>query len=247
LSKEEFDQTIRELSYVVTSLKYDVGCKLDAGAEKIKVIDEHGNWISDDRLLTLMTKFVALANPEVKQVAVPISASGEIDLIAKEMGLKVVRTRDSHLALMEVSSDKETKFVGGTKGGFIFNEFLFASDGMYSVAKILECMALTKKRLGELDRETMRLHFVKRNVPCAWHAKGRVMRRLMKDSEALPRELIEGVKIYPKNMGALTSVLLNPDRARPLFHINAESSDPRIAQRLAEEYETKILSWIRSE
>lgn len=247
LSRDEFERSVNELSHVVTSLRYDIGCKLDAGAEKIKVIDEHGNWIDDDRILTLMTRFVALANPNVKKIAVPISASGEIDLISNDLGLSVLKTRDSHLALMQAASDKEVSFVGGTKGGFIFNEFLFASDGMYSVAKLLECMALTKKRLGDLDRETPRLHFVKKNVPCSWHAKGRVMRRLMKDSEALPRDLIEGVKIYPKSMGKLTSILLNPDRARNVFHINAESSDPDIAERLATEYEAKVLGWIRVE
>ncbi|MBI3004569.1 MAG: nucleotidyltransferase, partial [Ignavibacteriales bacterium] len=247
LAKEEFEQSINELSHVVTSLRYDIGCKLDAGAEKIKVIDERGNWIDDDRLLTLMTRFVSLANPNVKKIAVPISASGEIDLISQNLGLTVLKTRDSHLALMQAASDKDTRFVGGTKGGFIFNEFLFASDGMYSVAKLLECMALTKKRLGELDRETPKLHFVKKNIPCSWHAKGRVMRRLMKDSEAFPRDLIEGVKIYPRDKGTLTSVLLNPDRARPFFHINAESSDLQVAEQLAKEYEAKILGWIRVE
>ncbi|MEK6566281.1 MAG: sugar phosphate nucleotidyltransferase [Bacteroidota bacterium] len=247
LTKEEFEQALKELSFVVTSLKYDVGCKLDAGAEKIKVVDEEGKWIDDDRLLTLMTKFVALADPKVKAIAIPISASGEIDMVAKELGLSIEKTRDSHLALMQAATQKDTHFVGGTKGGFIFNEFLFASDGMYSVAKLLECMALTKKRLGQLDRETPRLHFVKRNVPCSWQLKGRVMRQLMKDSENSKRDLIEGVKIYPKNLGALTSILLNPDRARPLFHINAESTDLRIAEQLAGEYEAKLLNWIRSD
>jgi len=123
------------------------------------------------------------------------------------------------------------------------------ADGELVKERLIEDRHATHlgESLGELDRETPRLHFVKKNVPCSWHAKGRVMRRLMKDSEALPRDLIEGVKIYPKSMGKLTSILLNPDRARNVFHINAESSDPDIAERLATEYEAKVLGWIRVE
>lgn len=244
---EEFEESSRELAYVVTSLKYDVGCLLDAGAEKLQVIDENGRLISSDRLLTLMTKYVALANKHIKKIAVPISASGEIDVLAEQFGLSVIKTRDSHLALMEAASDKEIKYVGGTKGGFIFNNFLFASDGMYAVAKLLEYMALTKKRPGELDSETPRLHFVKKNVPCSWHVKGRVMRRLMKDSESIPRDVVEGVKLYPRKGDHHTSVFLNPDQARPLFHINAESGKLSVAQDLADEYESKLLKWIESD
>jgi mannose-1-phosphate guanylyltransferase/phosphomannomutase len=157
-----------------------------------------------------------------------------------------VKTRDSHLAMMEAASVKQIKFVGGTKGGFIFNDFLFASDGMYSVAKLLECLALTKKRLGELDKETSRLHLIKKDIPCSWNLKGQVMRHVMKDSERVPRELIDGVKLFPRDKDPLTSVLLNPDRTRPLFHINAESRDPSLAQRLAVEYETKLNRWINN-
>lgn len=246
-TREEIEQSIVELSHVVTSLKYDLGCMLDPGAEKILVVDEHGRHINNDRLLTLMTKLVVLAYPELKRIAVPISASGEIDLLAKEYGLSILKTRDNHLALMEAAADKQNRFVGGTKGGFIYNDFLFASDGMYSVAKLLECLAQTKKHLGELDRETPHLHLVKKAVPCSWSVKGRVMRHLMKDSERIQRELIDGVKIFPRQQDHRTSVLLNPDRTRPLFHINAESEDLGFAESLAGEYAEKLQQWINNE
>jgi len=243
-TKEEFEESLRQLSYVVTSLKYDIGCMFDAGAEKIFIIDEHGNLIDNDRLLTLMLKFLVLSQKDITKVAVPISASGEIDLIAEEFHLEVVKTRDSHLALMNAATDKQIKFVGGTKGGFIFNEFLFASDGMYSISKLLECIAKTKKRIGQLDKETPRLHFVKRNISCPWHTKGRILRKLTEQSEQIPRDLIEGIKLYPPNLGEHTSILLNPDSARPMFHINAESSDAAVAERLVNEYEALIQQWI---
>ena len=243
-TNEEFDQSLKQLAYVVTSLKYDVGCMLDAGAEKIYVVDEHGCLIDSDRLLTLMFKYAMLAMKDLRRIAVPISASGEIDLLAKESGIEVKRTRDSHLALMDAASDKDTPFVGGTKGGFVFNEFLFASDGMYSVAKLLEFIAITGKTVGTMDKETPRLHLIRKDVTCPWQQKGTVMRQLMKDSEGMQRELIEGVKLVPAGYGDHASVLLKPDRARPVFHIYAESSDPGAAQRLSSEYEYKLNQWI---
>jgi mannose-1-phosphate guanylyltransferase/phosphomannomutase len=244
---EELQRSLRELGHVVTSLQYDLGVMLDPGAEKIFVVDDHGCEINTDRLLTLMTKLVLLADETIETIAVPISASGEIDLIAKEHGVKIVKTRESHLALMDAATKKEIGFVGGTKGGFIFNKFLFASDGMYSLTKMLESIALAGKRIGELDKSTVRLHFVKKNVPCSWHVKGRVMRRLMKDTEQFRRDLLEGVKIYPNKGSFVTSVFLNPDKARPVFHINAESDDPVLAEALAADFAQKIQSWTANE
>jgi len=245
-SKDLIEQSMRELSHVVTSLQYDVGCMLDPGAEKMSVVDERGTPIDSDRLLTLMTKLMILAHPEIKKMAVPISASAEVDMLAEEFGLTVLKTRDSHLALMEAASNKQLKFIGGTKGGFVFNEFLHASDGMFSVSKLLECLAITKKRLGELDKETPRLHLIKRGIPCSWNLKGQVMRHLMKDTERLSRELIDGVKVFPRSGDHLTSVLLNPDRTRPLFHVNAESSDAAIALQLVNEYDAKLHVWMNA-
>ena len=70
--------------------------------------------------------------------------------------MEVVYTRNNHSAMMDATNDKEVAFVGGTRGGFIFPEFLFSIDGMYAVAKIMEMVAHTGKTLGQLNKELPR-------------------------------------------------------------------------------------------
>lgn len=241
----EFEAAVSQLTHIVTSLGYDIGFLIDAGGEKIFVVDENGNFIHNDRLLTLVTYLYLSVNTNVKKIAVPITASGEVDLIADSMGVEVIKTRNSHLSLMEAATSKDVQFVGGTKGGFIFTNFLFASDGMYCVAKILELMALAGKRFGELDKQIPRLHRVERSVHCPWDRKGKVMRYMMRETEGRHRILVDGVKILYENqdMSESTSVLVWPDRARPLFHVYSESSAQETAVLLASQYEEQILSW----
>jgi len=241
--KAEFDAAVEQLSHIVTSLNYDIGFLIDAGAEKIFVVDENGNFIENDRLLTLITSLYLSVNPGTKKIAVPISASGEIDLIVKGKGIELVKTRDSHLSLMEASTSKDVQFIGGTKGGFIFPDFLFASDGMYSVAKILEMMALAGKRFGALEKEVPSLHLLKRSVYCPWDRKGKVMRHMMHDTEGMHRILVDGIKIIIENDAESTSVLMRPDKAEPLFHVSAESTVKDTALSLLNKYEEKILTW----
>lgn len=242
-NEEEYNEAVDQLSHIVTSLGYDVGFLLDAGAEKCFVVDENGNFINNDRLLTLVTYLFLNAYPDMKKIAVPITASAEIDLIAQHMGVEVVKTRDSHLSLMEAATREDIKFVGGTKGGFIFTDFLFASDGMYSVAKILEMMALTNTRFGKLDQQVPKLHMNRKVIHVPWDKKGKVMRYLMKETDHHPqRILLDGVKLILDHT-ASTSVLLWPDRSKPSFHIFAESKERELADLLIAQYEEKIVAW----
>ena len=238
--KDEFDYSIKQLSHIVTSLKYDIGCLIDAGGEKLFLVNERGEPLESDRLLTIVTDMFLQTQPETEAVAVPITSSGEIDMLAEKRGVRVLKTRNSHLAMMEATADKKIRFVGGNKGGFIFTDFFFATDAMYSVAKILEMMARTGKGLAEIDDAIPHLANAKRNVNCSWEHKGKVMRRIMHDSDGNRRDLVDGVKIY---LEGGSSALLIPDKERPLFHINTEARTREIADRLASEYEKKVMSW----
>jgi mannose-1-phosphate guanylyltransferase/phosphomannomutase len=242
-NKAEFDDAVDQLTHIVISLGYDVGFMLDAGAEKCFVVDENGKFIHNDRLLTLITYLFLTVYPEVKKIAVPITASAEIDLIADHMGVELIKTRDSHLALMDTASKDDVRFVGGTKGGFIFPDFLFASDGMYSVAKILEMMALANVRFGQLDKQVPRLHMNKKVIHCPWDRKGKVMRHLMKATDDHQhRVLVDGVKLLLDRENS-SSILMWPDKSKPTFHLHAESADAELTDMIAAQYEERIIEW----
>jgi mannose-1-phosphate guanylyltransferase/phosphomannomutase len=239
----EFDYSLKQLSHIVTSLKYDIGCLIDAGGEKLFLVNERGEAIESERLLTIVADLFIRTHAPVQAVAVPITSSGEIDLLGAAHGVPVVKTRNSHAAMMEAARKKTADFVGGTKGGFIFSNFFFASDAMYSVAKILEMMARSERRLGEIDDELPRLHVAKRNINCSWEHKGKVMRRVMHDTDGRRRDLVDGVKVYYEGADSAVSALLIPDKERPLFHINVEAHDRESAEHLANQFETKVIRW----
>ena len=123
---------------------------------------------------------------------------------------------------------------------FIFTDFFFATDAMCSVAKILEMMAKAGAGLGEIDDSIPRLSGARRNVNCSWEHKGKVMRRIMNDSDGRRRDLVDGVKIY---LDDGSSALLIPDKERPLFHINTEAPTQDAAEGLASAYEKKVMAW----
>jgi mannose-1-phosphate guanylyltransferase / phosphomannomutase len=241
--KYEFEYSMKQLAHIVTSLKYDIGCLIDGGGERLFLVNENGSTVDSDRLLTIVTDMFLQTHKSIEGIAVPITSSGEIDLLAARRAVNVVKTRNSHLAMMEAAANKNVRFIGGTKGGFIFTDFFFATDAMYSLAKILEMMAKADKRIGVFDTEIPRLHSARRAVNCSWEHKGKVMRHIMADTEGMRRDLVDGIKVYFEKKTDGLSVLLIPDKERPLFHVSAEAEDQQTADRLVQQYEHKVIAW----
>ncbi len=241
----EFKKAINELSRIVTSIRYDVGFMLNPGAERIWVVDERGRLISDNRLLSIVLKLFLEANHDrVRKIAVPVTASLEVEMIASEYNVEVVRTRNSHYAMMEaVLKDPEIKFVGGTRGGFIFPEFLFASDGMFAISKILELMSITGMKIGEIEQSLPKLFLKQMTMPCPRDLKGKVMRIATLETEQYKRQLIDGVKIF---LDDITWVLILPDNRRSELHIFVESDEEKKVDELIQTYSAKIENWLKS-
>ncbi len=242
MEKKDSDNTGK----IMSALGYELGFRLEAGAEKISLIDERGKWFTPLRLLTIMTKLYLETHKhrEPYKIAVSILARGEIEEIAKDYNVEIVRIQNSHMSMMDATKDPEVLFVGGPFGGYIFRDFLFASDGMFSVGQTLEMMAKTGYSLSKLDEELPRRFQHQIDVDCPWDYKGKIMRKAMKYSEEYERQLVEGVKIFFENGD---SVLFLPSKERKLFGIYGESDQPDKALFLARKYSSLIQQWLNED
>ena len=238
---EVADEGSEEMATIMRSLGYEIGFRMETGAEKISLIDERGVWFHPMRLLTIVTKLFLEVNKKrgKYKIAVSIVASEEIEQIAEEYDIDVIRVQNSHSAMMEATRDPEVLFVGGVWGGFIFSEFLFASDAMYTAGKILEMLAITGWKLPELDEALPRRYQYSINLECPKEMKGTVMRRAMEHSAEMKRELVEGVKIFSSG----DSVLLIPEMENDAFTIIGESDEYDAAVKLAKKYHSIASQW----
>src|SRR3990170_433498 len=236
--EEEEIQALHRLSTIVKSLKADVGFLLDPGAEKISTVDEKGEFISADLLLLIVTSLFLSSN-KAQKIAVPVVASIGVEKIASEYGVKVIRVRNDHLAMMDALSSLKVDFVGGTKGGFIFPGFQLGADAMFNVVKLLELMARANRKFGNLREELDRFYRITEEIPCDWSKKGQVMRELILYTEKFKRELIDGVRVLYDD----SWILVVPDNRKANLHIYVEAMDKAIAEKLFKEYVKKIEEW----
>ena len=239
-SSEEFTNSLNQLSDIVTTLKGDAGFLTDTGAEKLFLVDEKGEVISDDLAMLIMAYLVMKTHKDSNAViAVPINTSSVIDELAVKFGVKIKRTATSPRNIMNASADKEVVFVGDNHGGFIFPEFQKAFDAMYAIGKVIEMMSEEDLSLSKISSEIPSFEVFHKTVPCTWDKKGQAMRKAIEDAKGKKAELVDGVKIYLSNGW----VLLVPDPDEAFFHIWAESKDKSSAAGLIEIYSEKIKEW----
>lgn len=233
-----------ETPTIMRSLGYNMGFRIEPGAEKISFIDEKGRWYDSQRLLTLVTKLYLECHREERdyKIAVSVLGTSAIDEIAAEYGVEVIRIKNNHSAMMEATRDESVKFVGGVYGGFIFSDFLKASDGMYTIAKILEMSAKTGIKLGDLANQLPETHIAYKTIACGWKSKGTVMRMAMEYSKNSERELVEGVKIFTDSQHKEWALLL-PSKVNPEFQIYTEAASNEEAESLANKFTALVADW----
>lgn len=227
-TSKEFENALNQLSNIVMSLNADAGFFLDAGGEKIYLVDHKGEIYQGEVALCVFLKMVIEANKDIKQVVVPVNASMLIEKLCEKKNIKVFRTKTSNRALMEAALMKDAGFVGENYGGYIFPNFLPAFDGMYSIVKTLEMLALLDMNIHDILRQIPVTYTMKEIVPCPWESKGKVMRYLVEKTAKMRVELIDGIKVWEEDGWALA--IPSPDKA--YFNIMAESYEKKRTEEL---------------
>ena len=240
--ENEFRKSFENFRYVVKSLNFDIGFMIDAGGEKLWLATHEGRVLNDYRFLVVVLKMFLMATPGVRKIAVPVQASREVDIVANEYGVEVIRVKDSHYSMMTACNDKEVRFVGGTRRGVFFPDFIYATDGMYAIAKILEMLAKIKMTVEDVDKLIPALVMGKLNIPCTREDKGKIMRMFMEDTMNYKQQLIDGVKVF---LNDTETVLCIPDKTRNIVHLNVETDSEERTNELLNHYKNIIQKYIR--
>ncbi|HEY7585558.1 MAG TPA: sugar phosphate nucleotidyltransferase [Candidatus Deferrimicrobiaceae bacterium] len=237
-TQEEFDRSLHHLSAIARSLSAGFGVMMDTGGEKIFLIDEKGDVLSDWAALQIICLLICRKRRN-GSVGVPVTASRNIEKIAAKFGMDVVRSRTLPRSLVETAARDGVIFVGDGNGGYVFPRFQPAFDGMFAIVKLMELLAGEERALSDVLREIPPTAFVQKKIPCPWEHKGTLMRLVSDHAKGKPSQFIDGVKIFHGEDWAL----IYPSQDEAYFHLCVEAEDRRNAEGIAFEYMELFSSW----
>lgn len=235
---DQVRRSMEQLASIVVTLGATAGFWLGPSGERLQMIDEQGQVLSDFELLTTLSALVCRSGKR-GGLAMPVAAPMSVEQLAAEAGMTVKRTKSDGRALVEAGREPHVQLAAAMDGRIAFPPFQANFDALFTAAKVLELLAVTGQSLGAARRSVPQRAYRHLQLPCSWDFKGGIMRRMSEDSVDLDASFTDGVKV---ELGDAWALVL-PDQHRPLVHIVAEAERAERADSLVEEYRRKVESW----
>jgi len=220
---EPVEENLSLLKTVVRETKADLGIAHDGDADRATFVDENGNFVSEDVVLALMSKYYVEKNNGGK-VVTPVSSSRCVEDVVVDAGGEIVYTPVGSPVVAETMLRVNAVFGGEGNGGLIFPEHLLARDGAMSFSKILELMALENKKISELVEDIPKYHTIKTKLPC----KDKIKLLEGLKEEFPDANFTDGVRIDYED----SWILIRPSGTEPIVRIFAEAKTRERAKEL---------------
>ena len=243
-NSEPIPENLTTLLQTVHEVGASFGIAQDGDADRAIFVDENGTYISGDKSLSLVGKYVT-GKKKGGVVVTPVTTSTCFEDVIRENGGSVIYTKVGSPVVARVMKEKNAVFGGEENGGLIFPELQYCRDSAMSLAKILEILAKEKRALSELIAEIPSYEMYKTKITCSNEKKERVMdlvaEQVKGNKDVVNIDRTDGVKLYVKGGW----VLMRPSGTEPIFRLFVEAKEKQRAEQLVTTYKNLVESLIQ--
>ncbi|MFL6208639.1 MAG: phosphoglucosamine mutase [Pyrinomonadaceae bacterium] len=194
-SPEPKPETMSQLRAVVKAGRADIGFAHDADGERLGIVTERGEPLSEEITLPLAaaTRLQQRSGPVVTNV----STSSALDQIAARFAATVVRTPVGQAYISEAMVELGAVVGGEGSGGIAVPEVHPTHDSAAAIGLLLERLARTGERISEAVEQLPRLAMIKHNVQVEPNRLYSLLQtfRVAVEQEQLPFDLTDGIKV----------------------------------------------------
>lgn len=235
------EETMKSLINYVLEHHCDLGVATDGDADRIGVIDDRGEFLHPNRILTLLyyylLKYKGWHGPAVRNN----STTHLLDKVAESFGEQCYEVPVGFKHISAKMRETNAVIGGESSGGLTVRGHIQGKDGIYAAALLAEMIAVTGKRLSELFQEIVdtygMLYITELDFRMKPERKQELNKLLFAD-KLLPRfplaiekiSYLDGCKIYFENGGWIVARFSGTE---PLLRICCEMADKEAAAQTA--------------
>jgi phosphoglucosamine mutase len=199
----------------VRELGADVGLAFDGDADRVIMIDEHGEMVDGDHVMAIYGLRQARMNDLAGGVVVgTVMSNIGLEIALAKENIKLVRTPVGDRYVSD-EMRRLGALIGGEKSGhIILSRYTTTGDGMITALQVLSIMAETGKRLSELACEMEEFPQILLNVP-------------VKDRngwDSIP-QILSAISTAEQKLAGSGRVLVRPSGTEKLIRVMAEGPD----------------------
>jgi len=219
---------LQDLCATVKKAGADIGFAQDADADRLAIVNEHGQYLGEECTLALACDYVLGTRPG--PVVTNLSTTRAIDDIAARYGCPVHRTRVGEVNVTERMKETAGVIGGEGNGGIIDPRVHYIRDSLVGMAVVLEYMARNDEPVSVLAGRIPRYHMHKTKVDCTRDVAMDVMTALSRRHEGENVDRTDGIKMSWDD----SWLHVRPSGTEPALRIIAEARDAKKASTLCE-------------
>ncbi|MER2599859.1 MAG: phosphoglucomutase/phosphomannomutase family protein [Caldilineales bacterium] len=128
----------------------DVGVINDGDADRLGLIDEHGEFIDQLRAYGLMALYLLKQRGDHRPIVKALSTTGMLDILGKKYGAEVYEVGVGFKFVAPTMLETGAMIGGEESGGYAFGDHLPERDGILAALLFLDFMVQTGKKPSEL-------------------------------------------------------------------------------------------------
>jgi phosphoglucosamine mutase len=219
----------------VRETRADIGLALDGDADRLIVVDEHGNTLAGDQVMAVCAQDLMEQEKLPGKILVGTGMSNmALEIFMRERGGVLVRTDVGDRYVVEAMREHGAALGGEPSGHIVFMEHGTTGDGLLAALQLLRIMRQKNKPMSELAGLLRLYPQVLLNVSVAEK----------KDFAQVP-SITAVVEDAEKTLGARGRVLLRYSGTEPLVRVMVEGEDEEQVEHLAESIAETVKTTLR--
>ena len=231
------EETLVDLKKKVLEESADLGVAIDGDADRIGFVDEKGETVRADLILTLIAKKILEEKPG-GLVLYDVRSSRIAREVVEKAGGRAEMCRVGHALIKKQMWDNGALFAGEFSSHFYYRDFYNVESGDLTMLKLLEIISLSGRKFSEIVAPLLR-----------YHHSGEINFEVS-DKEGKMKELEEKYGAAASEISHLDGVRLDfsdwwfnvrPSNTEPLLRLNLEAKTKELMEQKKKEL-TEIIS-----
>ena len=234
---EPIPSHLEDLSKTVINHKADIGFATDPDADRLAIVDNHGEPIGEESTLVLALESYLKYYQDSQKVVTNLSTSMAVDVIAHQYNFTVERSSVGEINVVEKMKELGSTIGGEGNGGVILEESHLGRDSLVASALILNHLAQSDIPFDKILESTPRFTMIKDKITLQHDVDFNHIKSLFKNDDISFIEC-DGLKVIWKDKW----VHIRKSNTEPIIRIISEADTYENAKNLIHHLKKNIIS-----
>ncbi len=208
----------------VLAHRADLGIALDGDADRVVMVDEHGELIDGDQILAIVAeRWKAEQRLRGNSVVATVMSNLGLERHLAGIGIGLERTAVGDRYVLERMREKGCNIGGEQSGHVIVGDYSTTGDGLIAALQVLSTIAESGRKASEICRRFNPLPQLLRNVR---HSGGKPLERA---------DVRQAIADAEARLGRTGRLVIRPSGTEPVIRVMAEGEDEALVEAVVDQ------------